>query len=228
MVRLIAVLLICVAAYAAPCVQASLASYEELGSTGCDIGPFTVKDFSYNLLAATVLIPDTAIQVIPAFSPNRFGLRFASQNFSVSGADFAHYLLAYTWDPGDIVSLEDILRANTPVFPGLVKITTDICKDAAFIGPVCPTSSTSITVSHNGIVANTFAAALFSPGIATVGIRETIELDANGASSQFSDFVNQLVAVPEPNFIVPVGLFVLAVLAASRFRLGTSVTSPRP
>jgi len=106
-------------------------------------------------------------------------------------------LLAYTWDPSPIRSLEDILNTSTPVFPGLAKITTDACRDAAFSGTSCPTSIDTLVVSHDGITPNLVASVAYVPPIATIGIRNTIELDANGASSQFTDFTN-LVFVPEP------------------------------
>src|SRR6266403_5459039 len=89
-------------ARAAVCIPNLLSNYEAWGSTGCGVGPCTVKDFSYTLIASNVVIADTDITVTPLFGPSRFGLQFSSTKFSVSGSEFAKYLLAYTWDPGDI------------------------------------------------------------------------------------------------------------------------------
>ncbi len=188
-------------AFAIPCVTGLLSAYEALGSTGCGVGPFTVKDFSFSTISANFTILDTDITVTPVFGPSSYGLTFSSPKFNISGNQFAHYLLAYTWDPSSIRSLEDILNTSTPVSPGIAKITTDACRDAAFVAVVCGTTVDTIVVSHDGVTPNLLASVNYSPPIATIGIRDTIELDANGASSQFNDFSN-LVIVPEPSALV--------------------------
>jgi len=197
--------------YASPCVSASLASYVALGAGGCGVGPFTVKDFSYSVVSANVAISGSDIMVTPVFGPDSFALLFSSTSWNISGSQFAHHLLAYTWDPGSIRSLEDILNTSTPVAPGVAKITTDACRDAAFVGNLCSTTVDSILVSHNGITPNLVAAVNYSPPIGTIGIRNLIELDANGASSQFDSFSNT-VFVPEPGswLLVLVGLLWVA------------------
>src|SRR5581483_4644374 len=137
---------------AAPlCTTTTLNNYEALGSGGCQIGGLTVVNFSYSFVSGSATIPDTSITVTPTFVGNQFGLTFSSPNFSVTGSASAVYLLAYTWDPGDIRSLEDILNANSPVFPGLAQITTVDCRDAAFTGSTCPNSTDTLVVSDNGL-----------------------------------------------------------------------------
>jgi len=176
------------------------------------MGPFTVKDFSYSSVSTNVAITDSDITVTPVFGPDSFGLLFSSTLWNISGSQFAHYLLAYTWDPGSIRSLEDILNTSTPVAPGVAKITTDACRDAAFVGAFCSTTVDTIVVSHDGITPNLVAAVNYSPPIGTIGIRNLIELDANGASSQFDSFSNT-VFVPEAGswLMVLGGLLVLVV-----------------
>ena len=195
------VLLLVVAAprmSATPCVTGLLSTYEALGATGCQLGGFTVKDFAYSAITTNVSILDTDITVTPVFGPDSFGLLFSSTAFNISGSQFAHYLLAYTWDPGSIRSLEDILNTSTPVAPGIAKITTDACRDAAFVGAVCGTTIDTLVVSHDGITPSLINSVNYSPTIGTIGIRNTIELDTNGASSQFDSFGN-VVFVPEPS-----------------------------
>src|ERR1041385_4455046 len=87
-------LLSSVVLHAPPCGSAALSVYDSPGFT-CQFGNFTLKDFVYTQLAGTVTIPDTAIQVTPITGPGTLALEFASNAFSVSGSDFARYLLAY-------------------------------------------------------------------------------------------------------------------------------------
>src|SRR5437764_1493369 len=129
---------------ASACTTSPLSVYDSAGFT-CQLGPFTMADFTYTFLAGTFTVPDTAITVTPLNGTDFFAMEFSSTQFSATGSDFTRYLLAYTFDPAPIRSAEDIL--NDPViFPGLVQITTDICRDAAFTGAVCPTSTATLQV----------------------------------------------------------------------------------
>ncbi len=196
--------------FGSACVVDFLTNYEALGATGCQVGPFTVNNFSYTLVASTVNIPDTDITVTPVIGAGSFGLMFSSPDFDVTGNDFARYLLAYTWDPGDIRSLEDVLNTSTPVFPGVATITTDACEDSAFTGATCPTTDVTLVVFSNGNAATLTDTVGFSPGIGTVGIRDLIDMEANGASSEFTSFLN-IVSTPEPSTLAE-GLIALALI----------------
>ncbi len=179
------------------CVSGSLANYVALGATGCQIGSLQAVDFSFTTIASTVTILAGDITVTPVLTGNMLEFMFTSAKFNISGTDTAKYLLAYTVDPGDIRGMEDIMYANSPVFPGFASVTTLACKDAAFTGAVCPTSTASLMTSDDGVTANLFDSIAFSPSIGTVGIRNTLELDANGASSEIGGFSNVLIT-PEP------------------------------
>jgi hypothetical protein len=186
---------------AGTCVTDTLFDYEALGVTGCQLGALTVNNFGYSNVSG-LTIPDTAITVTPTFTTGSWTLMFSSSDFDVTGTDSSVDLLTYTFDPGDIRSLEDILNAHSPVFPGLAQITTEDCEDAAFVGATCSTSTDTIVVSDDGHTLTSPASVSFTPGVGTVGIRDTIELDANGASSEFSSFENTT-AVPEASTVVP-------------------------
>jgi hypothetical protein len=201
-----------VALHASTCGPAALSVYDSPGFT-CQLGNFTLTDFTYTQLSGTVTIPDTAIQVTPSTGPGTLALEFSSSAFSVAGSDFAHYLLAYTWDADPIRSLEDIL--NDPViFPGLAQITTTACIDAAFTGAVCPTTTATITVFDNGVTSQLSDSVSFTPPPTLLGIRNIIELDGNGASASFDSFENQLV-IPEPGTLLG-GLLALAICIRGR------------
>jgi hypothetical protein len=183
--------------FAAACAPALLSVYDA-AAFSCDVGPYTVKNFSFSLISSTVTILDSDITVTPVFGPDTFGLNFASNKFNVTGTDSAKYLLAYTWDPGDIRGFLDEMDTDPPVFPGLAQITTDLCEDLAFAGSVCGTTQDTLVVSDNGVIINHTASVNFSPHIGTVGVRNTIELDGNGQSAVFTSFTNT-VESPEPS-----------------------------
>jgi hypothetical protein len=150
--RCIVLLTICsLPGWAATCFSQSLVQYELLGATGCQIGNLAVNNFAYSQLSGTVIIPDSSITVTPSLGPDTLALTFTSPDFALSGTNSAVYLLSYTWDPGDIRSLEDILNANSPVSPGFAKVTTVDCEDAAFSGAICSTSTDTIVVSDDGV-----------------------------------------------------------------------------
>jgi hypothetical protein len=151
-----------------------------------------------------------------------FGLMFSSGKFSVTGTDSAKYLLTYFWDPGDIRGFMDVL--DDPVVPpGLAQVTTGYCFNGEFPpGVDCPPATGTVTVFDNGTTSHLVD---FSPPLSgacnpncTIGVQNTIELDANGSggSAEFTDFVNRVVVSPEPGTWAG-GLLMLALLGR-RFR----------
>jgi len=201
--RWLCFLAICsVPAMATPlCVTGTLDTYIALGAGGCQIGGVTVVNVSYTFVSGTISIPDTDITVTPSSGSDLIGLTFSSSDFSASGTNSAVYMLSYTWDPGDIRSLEDILN-DPPSFPGLAQITTVDCEDAAF-SPTCLTSTDTLVVSDNGVTMVLDDSVSFSPTVGTLGIQNTIELEGNRTGTgEFTSFENQI-GVPEPSTIVP-------------------------
>lgn len=190
-------LAICTAAHAGPCIPDLLSNYLTLGPGGCSVGSLLVKDFNYSLVAGTVAINASDITVTPFAGGDTVALTFASSIFSAAAPDFAQYRLGYTWDPGDIRTGSDVL--NDPVTaPGLGKITTSLCEDAAFIASICPTTVATLTVFDNGTSAVLFDSTVFSPPIGTVGTSNLIDLDARaGGSVKVLSFTNEL-SLPEP------------------------------
>jgi hypothetical protein len=205
----------------AACIPDTLDAYISLGSAGCMVGPFGVIDFAFSEIGVgSVAIAASDIDVTPVFPPGRYGLTFTSDEFDVTGTEFAHYLLAYTWDPGDIRGMEDVLLAFSPVAPGTATITTNACVNSPYSGATCPLGFSEVTlvVSHDGITPDLFDSVGFAPLTTFIlGIRHTIELDANGASSQIDGFTNQLV-VPEPALTWMIGCAALLFAALGRRR----------
>jgi hypothetical protein len=175
-----------------------LSTYINLGARGCQLGDLNVVNFSFTTILSTVTILASDITVTPVVAGDTLELTFTSPKFNISGSDTAQYLIAYTWDPGDVRGIEDIMYANSPVFPGFASVTTLACEDAAFTGTICPNNVATLMVTDNGITANLTDVATFSPPVGIVGVRNTLELDANGASSEIGGFSNILL-MPEPS-----------------------------
>ena len=186
-----------------PCAAGSLSSYIALGAAGCSMGHVVFIDFAFSTLAVgggAIPISPSDVNVTPAQIGENYQLSFSSAGFSVSGSEFVTYLLAYTVDPHPILTFSDDLLTNTPVAPGIVSITTNLCLTAPFAGAVCPGSTASVTVFHDGVTPQTFDSVSFPavPPITVLGVRNEISLEANGASADFSSLTNTVGFVPEP------------------------------
>jgi hypothetical protein len=210
-----------------PCAAGTLAGYVALGAAGCTIGDevgFT--DFSFTVLASAggaIPVGSAGITVTPVENGATSRLDFASAGFSVTGAQSITYLLAYNVDPHPILNFYALdLFARTPVFPGLVTITTDLCIGAPFGGtllaPTCAGTLASLSVFHNGIAFDVSDAISFSP-VANVGVRNTIALSANGASADFTSFSNSAQVMPEPATLTLLGPALVALRLFRRRRL---------
>jgi hypothetical protein len=213
-VRIVALLFLCVVGVptvrGADCVPDLLSNYVALLSTGCEWGPFTVKDFLEVSSSGSILVTTADITVTPYQVGSReWGMTFSSPLFSVSGSDSVHYEFTYYWDPGDIRSLEDILGDPT-VAPGIAMVTTNWCEDAAYIGTFCPGAFEDTTiVIDDGILPIlsditpflTPAATCATAFLCNVGVYNILELDANGASAAYppEGFTNIVHIVPEPS-----------------------------
>ena len=204
-----------VAASACPAAPTGLDYYVGLGATGCTIGSFTVKSFSF--FPAVGSVPEGSITVTPSSGPNFVALTFSSPLFSVSGAGSQSDFISYDWDPGDIRSLEDIL--NDPVVaPGTATVTTMACENNPAFIDGCHSPFVTVVVSDNGITLNSPNSISFPPGTQTLGILNNITLNANGASSNISGFENELLLSPEPATALPC-LLLAAALVFRRLRL---------
>jgi hypothetical protein len=185
------------------CGTNTLDTYLLLGPSGCSVGEVGFSGFDFGVLAAgggAAPLTAAAITVTPTGDSGRSSLTFSSAGFSVTGSEFVTYRIGYTADPHPIIrAYEDALVADSPTFPGLVSITTDLCLGAAFTGTTClaPGTGDSLSLFHNGIMSQTFDATEFAP-LAVVGVINTIALQANGANADFESVTNTAVLVPEP------------------------------
>jgi PEP-CTERM motif len=186
------------------CVANTLDEYLLLDPAGCSVGDeVAFSGFSFAVVSAgggAIPIAASDIVVTPTAAGLASSLTFASTGFSVTGTEFATYQVGYTIDPHPILSgFDDVLDASSPVFPGLVSITTDLCIGAGFTGTSCvfPGVPDAVQVFHNGIAAQLVDSTTFMP-VALLGVLNTIDLQANGASADFSSVTNTVNIVPEP------------------------------
>lgn len=216
--------------FAPACTTGTLASYVALGggpNGGCSNDPeVRFYDFSFTVLssgggAAPVSASD--IVVTPSESAGANSLAFSSSGFSVTGSEFVTYLLAYTVDPHPIIrGMRNFMDTFTPVFPGVASITTDLCVGAAFGGtvvtPTCAGSTATLFLFHNGSSSQLSDETTFSE-VADLGVRNTIDLQANGASADFTSFTNSTLLTPEPATWLLMASGLLAMRSARRRRL---------
>ncbi|HYZ24199.1 MAG TPA: hypothetical protein VE690_18770 [Rhodopila sp.] len=177
-------------------------------------------DFAFSVLAVgggALPVASSAVAVNPAKIGEDYLLTFSSAGFSVSGSEFVRYLLAYTVDPHPILTFESSMEVDSPVFPGIASITTNLCLNAPFAGAVCPTTTASVTVFDNGITSQPVQSVSFPP-INILGVRNEILLQANGASADFSSLTNKVGFVPEPAGWLLAGPALVAALVLCRGR----------
>ncbi len=185
------------------CVTTTLDNYLALGAGGCSIDEIGFSNFNFSVLSAgggADPIPASAILVTPTLNGENGSLTFSSAGFSVTGSQFVTYLLGYSIDPHPIIrGFDDELDVDGPTFPGSASVTTDLCLLATFTGDLClpPGVPASLNVFDNGVTAQLSDAVGFTP-LAVIGVRNTIDLHANGANADFTSLTNSAVEVPEP------------------------------
>ena len=184
-------------AFAGPCVIDTLANYVALGGAGCTISGEIADNFAFSVLSASggyTPLNDTQITVTPTFSASQYNLMFSSTGFSVVGSEFVHYEIDFTWDPV-VIGGEDEMITHSPVFPGLAKVTTDLCAGSTF-GALCPPPTNTLTVFHDGVSPHLTDVTFFAP-TTLIGTQSFIDLEANGASANMDGFITSVFA-PEP------------------------------
>jgi hypothetical protein len=185
---------------ASPCIVDTLANY--VSGPGCTIGPQTVAGFSFSssVTGGATAIADTDITVSPTSGPDYFGVIFSSTDFTTSVGTVT-YNVGFTWDSIPIVGMGDALD------PGNVTVGTGGCEGVAFVGSSCSGTLATVNVS----LAQTTDVVTF-PQITTLGILNSILLDATGGTATFTSIENDAYVIPEPASVLlcALGLAILA------------------
>jgi hypothetical protein len=185
-------------ASAGPCVPGSLANYQGLGTTGCTIGEFAFKGFDFDVVltaGGATAIGASDIWVSPGLTAASMILNFASTGFAVSGFQAVRYDISYIVDPPPVIinGFEDRLETFTPVAPGEVDVLTNVCTSS---GTCPPGTIASLYVYHDGYSSDPHDAVSF-PLTNYLAVSNLINLQANGATADFSSLSNQVNIVPQ-------------------------------
>ena len=204
---------------AAPCPTATLATYLALPAQGCTLeGDVRVSTFAFQAITGPATASD--IQVAPVVVPGtRWGLLFSSSLFSVTANNSAEYDIEYVFDPTDIRSLRDVMRASSPVFPAEARVDTLGCIGAAF-SPTCPTSTIHLQVFDNGVTFKSTDVKPVIPPQNLLGVKHQIQLSSiNNQPANFDSLENTISSsIPEPASwpLVAAGLSALALRRRAR------------
>jgi hypothetical protein len=214
-IAIVGILIASTSAFAAPCVMDTLDDYINLGAGGCTIGQFTFKNFAFSGDGSGGAIPisASAVTVTPSLDDYDMNIRFSSDGFSVTGSEQVDYALSYIIDPPPIIfRFADDLESLTPVAPGVVEISTDVCATLLPATTCPPGASRMLRVFHDGINPK-LSDEVFFPLANFLDVQNRITLAANGASSDFQGFSNTATFVPEPETAIFVvgGLALLAI-----------------
>ena len=193
---MITALLATPAVFAAPiaCTTATVDVYISQ-TEGCTLGIFTIKNFAWSSVGDEGYVPvsATSVLVTPTVTSDSVAVGFTSGAFSVSGNDKILAFLDYTIDPPPPI-LDDLnleMEANTPVPPGYARITANICIGGLFSNSCAGGLVRTLIVQNFGAGNPSnipFDSEQFPEPVNLIDIRTTIELNANGASSQITGY----------------------------------------
>lgn len=186
----------------------------------------TIKDVTFSAVALTTGTPlalPSQITVIPPIGLSD-ALGFESTKFEVTGKQAVRYTITYIIDPPpDILpGYESELFADSPIAPGTLEITTDLCASGTFGGPTgclpiddrIPEYHT-LTIFHFGDLGKKLRdSVIFDTPTNFIHVRNTITMRANGSISQF-DKLTGTIHAPEPASIglIAAGLAALVGIA---------------
>ncbi len=207
------------------CTAQPLSVYITPGYECSFAGEFTIQNvtFSAHNLGSVPVTLATAEDILVT-PPTAIGqaFRFDSDMFSVTGQQHVGYNLNYFIDPPPpiIPGFGDEMFTFTPIAPGYARLTTQICIDGGRFRSDLGCSKDDffeLEVFHNGLPDGTFQLfdqVKFPSPTNKIDVRNFLELNANGASSQISGFGNIVGHTPEPGAFVlaGAGLVALALL----------------
>jgi len=115
--------------FANACITDTLANYILLGTTGCTVGYFNVKDFNFTVISSTVRLTASNITVSPTTGAVTSNVDFSSSLFAVFPADSIKIEIDYFLDPGSLSTFDDVMY-DPVIAPALSQLTIDGCENS--------------------------------------------------------------------------------------------------
>jgi hypothetical protein len=207
------------AAFAAPCVPGSLASYLALGSAGCTIGPATFFNFAnLPLQGGAAAIADSSALVTPVNDPFRPGLTF-NVNSEAQAGNFQQRVIGFSVGGFSIIGNQINLGGSAVTPDGAVIVAEDKCLGGVFaLGSTgCTTTEMSAVAFDLGPLDRSLSESLQFAPTSSVGVVLDISVDGGlEGSASLRSATAQFTAVPEPATLALVGVGLAA--AAGRRR----------
>jgi hypothetical protein len=214
------------ATIASVCTPGTLATFIGLGSTGCEVGAFSVKNFSFSSQSGDsfVQVGASDVNVSTALVGGSVQVNFGSSVFDITGNQKISAFLDYTIDPQPPI-LDDMgiaFSAFSPVAPGFAKLTADICAGGLLSNSCVGGAFARLDLADfgHGNPNNVLSALFQFPNpVNLVDVRLSLDMQANGASSQIDGIGTVTDVVPEPStFATVFGAALLGGVAALRRR----------
>jgi hypothetical protein len=191
------------AAFAAPCLPGSLASYVALGGGGCSIGNALFFNFvDLPLQGGAAPIADFSGLVNPVDSGHP-GFRF-NVNGQAAAGDLLERVIGYSLSGPGFIGNQLILTGNSVTSDGAITVIEDKCLGAAFgLGQFCSGVDAQLVGFDLGPLGQSLNDSLTFAARPLLGVIVDITLDggsagAAGLASATTQFTPQLTPVPEP------------------------------
>ena len=194
------------ATIAAVCTPGSLDTFIALGASGCEVGAFSVKNFSFSSQSGDnfVQVAPSDVDVNAALVGGSVQVNFGSDKFDITGDQRISAFLDYTIDPQPPI-LDDMgiaFSAFSPVAPGFARLSADICAGGLLSNSCQGGAFARLDLADfgHGNPNNVLSALFKFPNpVSLVDVRLSLDMQANGASSQIDGIGTVTDVVPEPS-----------------------------
>jgi hypothetical protein len=212
------------AAFAAPCVPGSLASYVALGGGGCNIGTALFSNFTdFPLQGGASSIPDSSAFVNP-LTAGAPGFRFDVTSHAAAG-DILERVFGYSLSVPGFIGAELTFAGNSVTGDGAIIAIEHQCIGAAFGAGLSCANDAQLAAFDLGPFGSSVAQSItFAPAL-LMGVVIDVTVDGGtmgsaGLASVTTRFTAQPQAapVPEPGTLLLLGGGLAVVVGRQRFQ----------